>query len=77
MIGLHNVHEQHGVYYTEGHTENARVKAHAEMWVMTLNNLYQLLYYTVVEPFHFIPNKWTYGQVCSYLHKFTCRGAPL
>lgn len=40
MIGLDNVHDQHREYYTEGHTENAGVKAHAEMWVMTLNNLY-------------------------------------
>jgi hypothetical protein len=62
------IHEQHRKYSTEGHTENARVmKAHTEMWVMTLN-LYQLLYCTVVEPFDFIPNSWTYGQVCSCSH---------
>lgn len=64
MMGLDNVHEEHREYSTDGHTENARVmNAHAEMWVMTLNNPYNLIYCTVVEPLHFIPKKqldiWT------------------
>jgi hypothetical protein len=57
-MGPDNVHEEHREYSTDGRTENARVmKAHAEMWVMTLNNPYRLIYCTVVESLHFIPNK--------------------
>jgi len=46
-MGPDNVHE--------GHTENAKV--------MTLNNPYLLIYYTVLESLHSVPNKqldiWT------------------